>query len=163
MLRTALLLVILAPVLLEPVRAAATDPGFAPIAAETTAPICKPLAKVKAGFDSSFTLVALTPGQYLFIEGFYLGSPSTPEGLPPGNGALLIRHVGDKGGAIVWTRGQGQPELACITPIQVRQNVVQYMPLPVDEKTVAALIAVKTGVGETAPASKDDGEGDLHL
>ena len=127
-------------------------------------PVCQPLAKIKAGFDSSYVFAPLTPGQYHLIQGFYLGSPVTPQGFPPGDGALLITHGGDKGGAILWTRGKD----ACITPIVVRRDTTgnpvgtQYMPLPIDAKMVAALTGVKTGVGETAPASKDD-EGDLHL
>ena len=63
---------------------------------------CKALAKLKAAFDAKTHVVQLTAGQFHFVEGVYVGSPSAPDGLPPGDGALLLSHEGDKDGIIVW-------------------------------------------------------------
>jgi hypothetical protein len=89
---------------------------------------CKALAKLKAEFDAKTRVVQLTTGQFHFIEGVYVGSPSTPDGLPPGDGAILVSHDGDKDGIIVWTRGQ----LACA-------------PIPVNERLIKLIASIKTG------------------
>ena len=115
-----------------------TDPGFSLAAdggARTPAPRCKPIVKLKADFDEHTHFTTLSPGQFHFVEGVYVGSPATPEGLPPGDGALLAQHDGDKDGVIVWTRGA----LACA-------------PLPIPEKLIKLIDAVKTG------ALDDDGQ-----
>jgi hypothetical protein len=115
------------------------DPGFAPVAdapsggGKPHAP-CKALAKLKSDFDAHTHWTALSPGQFHFVEGVYVGSPSTPEGLPPGDGALLAQQDGEKDGVIVWTRGP----LAC-------------MPLPIPEKLIKIISSIKTG------ALDDDG------
>ena len=70
----------------------------------------------------------LTPGQFHFVEGLYVESPTTPEGLPPGDGALLATHDSGKNGIIVWTRGP----LACA-------------PIPINEKLVKLIAIIKTG------------------
>jgi hypothetical protein len=110
---------------------AETDPGFSLTVdggTRTLAPHCKPIVKLKADFDEHTHFTSLSPGQFHFVEGVYVGSPSTPEGLPPGDGALLATHDGDKNGVIVWTRGP----LAC-------------GPLPIPEKLIKLIDAVKTG------------------
>jgi hypothetical protein len=89
---------------------------------------CKALAKLKAEFDAKTHVVQLTVGQFHFVEGVYVGSPSTPNGLPPGDGALLFSHEGDKDGIIVWTRGG----LACA-------------PIPVNERLIKLIVGIKTG------------------
>jgi hypothetical protein len=89
---------------------------------------CKALVKLKAGFDAKTHWTTLTPGQFHFVEGVYVGSPSTPDGLPPGDGAVLAQHDGDKDGVIVWTRGP----LACA-------------PLPIPEKLIKLMGAIKSG------------------
>jgi hypothetical protein len=96
---------------------------------------CKPLAKLWADFDAKTHFTALTPGQFHFVEGVYVGSPTTPDGLPPGDGAMLATHDGAANGIIIWTRGP----LAC-GPIQI------------SEKLVNIIAAIKTGAL--------DGEGD---
>jgi hypothetical protein len=115
-----------------------TDRGFS-LAVDggtrTVASHCKPIAKLKADFDEHTHFTPLSPGQFHFVEGVYVGSPSTPEGLPPGDGALLATHDGDKDGVIVWTRGA----LAC-------------SPLPVPEKLIKLMNGIKTG------ALDDDGQ-----
>jgi hypothetical protein len=91
-------------------------------------PPCKPLAKLWADFDAKTHFTELTPGQFHFVEGLYVGSPTTPEGLPPGNGALLATHDGAKNGIVIWTHGP----LACA-------------PIPINEKLVRLIASIKTG------------------
>jgi hypothetical protein len=63
------------------------------LAADKTPSPCKPLAKLWADFDAKTHFTTLTPGQFHFVEGIYVGSPTTPDGLPPGDGALLAKTV----------------------------------------------------------------------
>jgi hypothetical protein len=102
--------------------------GTALAADKTPSPPCKPLGKLWADFDAKTHFTALTPGQFHFVEGLYVGSPTTPEGLPPGDGALLATHDDAKNGIIIWTRGP----LACA-------------PIPINEKLVKLIVNVKTG------------------
>ena len=81
-----------------------------------------------AEFDSKTHFTTLTPGQFHFVEGLYVGSPTTPDGLPPGDGALLATHDGAKNGIIIWTRGR----LACA-------------PIPINEKLMNLIAGIKTG------------------
>jgi hypothetical protein len=94
----------------------------------TPSPPCKPLAKLWADFDAKSHFTTLTPGQFHFVEGIYVGSPTTPEGLPPGDGAQLATHDGAKNGIIIWTKGA----LAC-------------GPLPISEKLIKLIAGIKTG------------------
>jgi hypothetical protein len=91
-------------------------------------PPCKPLTKLWAEFDNKTHFTTLTPGQFHFVEGIYVGSPTTPPGLPPGDGALLATHDGVKNGIIIWTRGP----LACA-------------PIPINEKLMNLVTGIKTG------------------
>ncbi len=96
---------------------------------------CKALAKLEAEFDAKTHVVQLTPGQFHFVEGVYVGSPNTPDGLPPGDGALLVSHEGNRDGIIVWTRGA----LAC-------------GPISINDRLIKLIAGIKTG--------DLDGEGD---
>ena len=89
---------------------------------------CTALAKIKAQLADGTTLTALTPGQWNFLRGFYLGAPPTLQGTIPGSGAMLLERKGAKDGVIVWTRGK----LAC-------------QPFPVPAAFVDALKGSKTG------------------
>lgn len=103
--------------------------GSAALAANgKLSPLCKPLAKLLIEFDSRTHFMTLTPGQFHFVEGLYVGSPTTPDGLPPGDGALLATHYGSKDGIIIWTRGP----LACA-------------PIPINEKLINLIANIKTG------------------
>jgi hypothetical protein len=103
--------------------------GGATLAADNSPKVpCKALAKLRADFDARTHFVPLTPGQFHFAEGLYVGSPTTPDGLPPGDGALLVSRDGEKNGVIVWTRGS----LACA-------------PIPVDERLIKLIAGIKTG------------------
>ena len=87
-----------------------------------SSPPCMPLAKLRAEFDSKTRFTTLTPGQFHFVEGLYVGSPTTPAGLPPGDRALLATHDGAKNGIIIWTRGP----LAC-APIQINEKLINLI------------------------------------
>jgi hypothetical protein len=89
---------------------------------------CQPLAKLKASLDAGARFASMTPGQFHFLEGVWVGSPTTPDGLPPGDGALLITRDGDKDGIVVWTRGS----LAC-------------GPIPINERLIKMIGSIKTG------------------
>jgi hypothetical protein len=89
---------------------------------------CRALDKLRAEFDTKTHFVPLSPGQFHFVEGVYVGSPTTPVGLPPGDGALLVTRDGDKEGLIVWTRGA----LACA-------------PIPINERLIKLIAGIKTG------------------
>jgi hypothetical protein len=89
---------------------------------------CRQLARLRAEFDAKTRFTALTPGQFHFVEGLYVGSPSTPEGLPPGDGALLATHDGANNGILIWTHGP----LACA-------------PIPINEKLMKLIASIKTG------------------
>ena len=89
---------------------------------KTTSPPCKPLAKLWTDFDAKTHFAALTPGQFHFVEGVYVGSPTTPDGLPPGNGAMLATHDGAANGVIIWIRGP----LAC-GPIQISERLIKLI------------------------------------
>ena len=115
-------------------------------------PHCVPLAQFRSDYADKTHLTVLTPGQFHFVEGMYVGSPLTPHGLPPGDGALMLEVEGHAG--IVWTRGKQ----ACITAIAVDEQYAAYMPMPVDKKLVEA---VKTGIGEVE--SSEDTSKDVHL
>ena len=61
------------------------------------------LSFICAGKDTA--IAPLTPAQFHFLQGVYVLSPTTPDGLPPGDGALLLtRDHGDEG-LILWTLG----------------------------------------------------------
>jgi hypothetical protein len=98
------------------------------LAGNKTPPPCRPLVTLRADFDAKTHFTALTPGQFHFVEGIYVGSPSTPDGLPPGDGAVLATHDGAKNGIILWTRGP----LAC-------------GPIAINEKLIKLIDDIKTG------------------
>jgi hypothetical protein len=105
--------------------------GVAFAAERAPAPPCMPLAKFKAtNSDSQTHLTDLTPGQFHFVAGIYVGSPTTPEGLPPGDSVILARHDGVKNGALVWVNTK--LKLACA-------------PTTIDEKLLKLVDAIKTG------------------
>ncbi len=113
----------------QPRLQAEPDRQDAPHSARVATPNCKTIEKMKADFDDGKVhFSTLSPGQFHFVEGVYVGSPSTPEGLPPGDGVMLVTHEGDKDGVLVWTRGS----LAC-------------GPLPIPAKLIEYIKQIKTG------------------
>ena len=69
------------------------------------APPCTTVSEIKQkvidklGKNGKF--IEATPGQFHFLQGFYVANPSTPSGLPPGNGAMLY-VAKDDSGDILW-------------------------------------------------------------
>ena len=134
---------------------ATTCPSFAREHA-TYEPQCKPLTEIKAkNKEAKFT--PLSVGQYHFALGFYVGSPITPDGAPPGNGAMLVEAAGHA--AILWMRGAE----ACVTVIALGQGHGDYMPMPITAPQLAMLKAVRTGKLEEVPPSDADTKDELHL
>lgn len=125
--------------------------GGSALAAEAPVfkPHCEPLAKLTAANkDAKFTKMSV--GQFHFLTGFYVSSPITPEGLPPGDGALLAEIDGHPG--IVWTHGHE----ACITIIAIGGGHGVYMPMPISAGQLAALKSVHTGKLEEPPVAPSD-------
>lgn len=83
---------------------------------------CTSLEKAQKAAGKDSAVVALSPAQFHFLQGMYVASPTTPEGLPPGDGAVLLVHdkkdKDDKSDEIIvmWTRGP----LVC-SPLPIRQ------------------------------------------
>jgi hypothetical protein len=95
-------------------------------------PACTSLKKAQKAAGKDTTIIALTPAQFHFLQGMYVAMPTTPEGLPPGDGALILTRDKSDDGMIIWTRGF----LAC-------------QPLPVGhmDKLLKILGEVKAGAG----------------
>lgn len=66
----------------------------------------------KISLPDTFTKVSA--GAYHFFQGIYAVAPTTPEGLPPGNGALLATVKGRDDGKLLWTKG----DLVCGRPME---------------------------------------------
>ena len=96
------------------------------VAAES--PRCSSLQKTQEAAGNGTVIAPLTSAQFHFLQGVYVLSPTTPDGLPPGDGALLLtRDHGDEG-LILWTLGP----LVC-------------EPMPAPKKLLDYLARVKTG------------------
>ena len=70
-------------------------------------------------------------GQYHFLEGIYAMNPLTPEGLPPGTGAVFASDVEGKKGMIFWKKGS----MVC-------------SPMPAPEVLMDLVKQIATGKGE---------------
>jgi hypothetical protein len=68
-------------------------------------PHCMSLQKAQKAAGKDTTITALTSAQFHFLQGMYVALPSTPEGLPPGDGALILTRDKGEQGLILWTRG----------------------------------------------------------
>jgi hypothetical protein len=96
------------------------------------APHCMSLAKAQKEAGKGTTVMALSPAQFHFMQGMYVALPTTPEGLPPGDGALILTRDKGEQGLILWTRGV----LACDpTPIG---HPAELMKILADVKAGAA-------------------------
>lgn len=92
---------------------------------------CTSLAKIKADFDKAdkgTRFTRLTPGQFNFARGGYIATPPIDGKLPEGDAAVLATHAGQKGGVILWLKGQ----MVCL-------------PTPVPQEFINAMKGVKTG------------------
>jgi hypothetical protein len=86
--------------------------------------LCMSLEKAQKNAGMRTSLIPMSRAQFHFLQGLYVGLPSTPNGLPPGDGALIIKSDSDDSGIIVWTRGP----LAC-DPIALPQagKLLKYL------------------------------------
>lgn len=136
MLRTAALVVCLA--LAQGDSARAAERHAAP---SSPGVVCQPLEKFKAAFPAQTKYKAATIGQFHVLEGVYIGSPKTPEGLPPGDGALIVRPPVEHGqpdlSLIVWTQHAGKDICGA-----ARTNLM------VPSAALAVINSVETGNGE---------------
>ena len=64
----------------------------------------------------------LTPAQFHFLQGVYVLGPMTPNGLPPGDWALLLTHDHGVEGPILWTLGP----LVC-EPMPAPKTLIDYL------------------------------------
>jgi peptidoglycan hydrolase-like protein with peptidoglycan-binding domain len=107
-----------------------------------------PLAKLWADFDAKTHFTTLTPGQFHFVEGIYVGSPTTPDGLPPGDGALLATHDGAQNGIIFWTRGP----LAC-RPLPISEKLAVDGEYGAETRQVVTSFQMRTGIAADGVAA----------
>jgi hypothetical protein len=123
-------------------------------ATQAPAPACVTLDQFKAAFDAKAKFSVASIGAYHVLKGVYLGSPKTPEGNPPGDGALIVSHPAQHGqqaiDLVAWTRNGGKDVCA---------GANQVLMIPA---SVMALIAqTVTGQGETQ--DPDDSKDELKL
>jgi len=85
-------------------------------------PRCIPLDRAQKAAGAHTAVAPLTAAQFHFLQGVYVLNPSTPDGLPPGDGALLLTWDGEKDGLILWTRGP----LAC-APMAAPAKLIKYL------------------------------------
>ena len=95
--------------------------------------MCTSLQNAQKNAGRRTSVIPMSRAQFHFLQGLYVGLPSTPDGLPPGDGALVIKSDSDDTGMILWTRGP----LAC-DPIA----------LPKAGKLLKYLADVKAGMGD---------------
>jgi hypothetical protein len=116
---------------------------------------CAPLDKFKSAFDAKTKFTQATIGQFHVLEGVYISNPKTPEGLPPGDGALIIVPPAIHGKAqpagIAWTQHGGK---------DVCGSLEQVLIVPVG--ALAMLNKIETGKDEKSQTA-DDPKDELRL
>jgi hypothetical protein len=68
-------------------------------------PVCTTLERVQKAAGKDTTVAALTPAEFHFLQGMYVALPTTPDGLPPGDGAVILSRDKADSGLVLWTRG----------------------------------------------------------
>jgi hypothetical protein len=130
--------------------ASAAERGLPPI----IAPTCAPLEKFKANFAPKTKFSMATIGEFHVLKGVYLANPKTPEGNPPGDGALIVTPPVPHGQMavdfITWTRNGGKD--VCAAPNQV---------LAIPASVMVFIAQTETGKDETA--DPDDSKDELKL
>jgi hypothetical protein len=125
-------------------------------APQAATPKCFPIEKLKADVKGA-TFTQLGVGQYHVAVGIYIGAPMTLEGVPPGDGAMLVQSKGHA--FLIWTKGDKE---ACVTALNDGHNV-SYGPLGLSPGALSALKAVKTAKGEPSLSSDDDSDDERKL
>ncbi len=92
-------------------------------AAQAAEPACITIKDVQAKTVWS-TLRELSLGEFHFLQGVYVGAPNTPQGLPPGDGALLATTKGSDNAVVIWTNKAAGT--AC-SPTPVAQPIIDLM------------------------------------
>ena len=133
--------------------AAERDGAVAPHA-QTPAPACNAIAKFRSAFPDKTTFAAATIGEFHVLKGVYLGNPKTPEGAPPGDGALIVTPPAQKGhpslSLVAWTRNGGKD--VCAGPGQI---------LIIPPELLALIVQTPSGKDETK--DPDDSKDELKL
>ncbi len=91
-------------------------------AAHAAEPSCIKIKDVQEKMAGA-TLRELSLGEFHFLQGVYVGLPMTPQGLPPGDGALLATIKGDNS-IVIWTNKAAGT--AC-SPRPVAQPIIDLM------------------------------------
>ena len=114
--------------------AIAGGPALADAASELK---CTTLAKVQEKHGKDTTITPLSKAQFLFLSGVYVLNQDTPNGLPPGDSAVMLRKDKDKSadGMVLFVLGQ----LVC-----------QTMAAP--KKLLDYLAQIKSGAGADGDA-----------
>ena len=68
-------------------------------------PRCASLEKAQNAAGKDTAIAPLTAAQFHFLQGVYVLHPTMPDGLPPGDGALLLTRDHGDDGLILWTLG----------------------------------------------------------
>lgn len=96
-------------------------------------PRCASLEKAQNSAGKDTAIAPLTAAQFHFLQGVYVLNPTMPDGLPPGDGALLLTRDHGDDGLILWTLGP----LVC-------------EPMPAPKKLIDYLAQVKSGADGNA-------------
>src|SRR5208337_3582306 len=110
--------------------------SFACLASSAVAeesPRCASLEKAQNSAGKDTAIAPLTAAQFHFLQGVYVLNPTMPDGLPPGDGALLLTRDHGDDGLILWTLGP----LVC-------------EPMPAPKKLIDYLAQVKSGADGNA-------------
>ena len=110
--------------------------SFACLASSAVAeesPRCASLEKARNSAGKDTAIAPLTPAQFHFLQGVYVLNPTMPDGLPPGDGALLLTRDHSDDGLILWT----------LEPLVCE-------PMPAPKKLIDYLAQVKSGADGNA-------------
>jgi hypothetical protein len=122
-------------------------------AADAPTAKCEPITKMQADAKGA-KFTKLNAGQYHLMMGVYIGSAITPEGLPPGDGAMLVQAK--SASLLFWTKGDKE---ACIVPLKLEgtdhQPHLMYSPMMLPPAIVMVLKDIVGGKDEIATPAND--------
>jgi len=85
-------------------------------------PRCASLEKAQNAAGKDTAIAPLTAAQFHFLQGVYVLNPTMPDGLPPGDGALLLTRDHSDDGLILWTLGPLVSE-----PMPAPKKLIDYL------------------------------------